>query len=130
MSKRKWILFVAIITLAGIIVVFVVSEIFLRFKKQHIESGDHLDYGMMVYDKYLGWKLTPNWDGRHKHYDYDVRYSTNSQGFRNDFTTKQDQAGTSVMLLLETASLFPLVLTIMRRLFSFLIHRKSRITCI
>ena len=92
MSKRKWILFVTIITLAGIIVVLVVSEIFLKIKKQHIESSDHLDYGMMVYDKYLGWKLTPNWEGRHKHYDFDVSYSTNSHGFRNDFTAKQGQA--------------------------------------
>jgi lysophospholipase L1-like esterase len=48
---------------------------------------------MIVYDNHLGWKLAPNWNGRHKHYDYDVSYSTNSHGFRNDFTTKRGQAG-------------------------------------
>jgi lysophospholipase L1-like esterase len=93
MSKRKWILFVTIITLVSLFVVLAVSEILIRFKKQHVKSSDHLDYGMMVYDKFLGWKLAPNWDGRHKHYDYDVRYSTNSHGFRNDFVAKQGQSG-------------------------------------
>ncbi|MEK6765731.1 MAG: SGNH/GDSL hydrolase family protein [Planctomycetota bacterium] len=93
MSKRKWILFMTIITLASFLVVLVVSEMLLRFKRHHIEGSDHLDYGMIVYDNHLGWKLAPNWNGRHKHYDYDVSYSTNSHGFRNDFNTKQGQAG-------------------------------------
>ena len=52
MSKKKWILFVTIITLASLFVVLVVSEILLRFKKQHVKSSDHLDYGMIDYDKY------------------------------------------------------------------------------
>lgn len=95
MTKRKWILFVTTITLAGIFLVLVVSEILLRFKKHHIEGSDHLDYGMIVYDKYLGWKLTPDWDGRHKHYDFDVSYSTNSYGFRNGFNAKQGRDGLS-----------------------------------
>ena len=95
MSKRKWILFVTIITLASIIVIFVVSEILLRFKKNHIESSDHLDYGMSVYDSQLGWKLAPNWNGRHKHYDFDVSYSTNSYGFRNDSNTDRAHGGRS-----------------------------------
>ncbi len=83
--------FVTIITLAGIILVLVVSEILLRYKKYSIESSDHLDYGMIAYDKHLGWKLTPNWDGQHKHYAFDVSYSTNSHGFRNNSHTKQGQ---------------------------------------
>jgi hypothetical protein len=93
LSKRKWILFVTIITLASLLLVLVVSEMLLRFKQRHIGSSDHLDYGMIVYDNHLGWKLAFNWNGRHKHYDYDVSYSTNSHGFRNDFNTKQGQAG-------------------------------------
>lgn len=95
MSKRKWILFVTIIALASLFIVLVVSEMLLRLKRYHIESSDHPGYGMIVYDKYLGWKLSPNWNGRHKHYDFDVIYSTNSHGFRNDFNTKQGQVGLS-----------------------------------
>ena len=93
MAKRKWILFVTIITLASLLVVLVAGEMLLRFKRRHIGSSDHLDYGMIVYDNHLGWKLAPNWNGRHKHYDFDVSYSTNSHGFRNDFNTKQGRAG-------------------------------------
>ena len=95
MSKGKWILFVTIITLSGIFVVLVASEILLRFKKYHIERSDHLDYGLINYDNQLGWKLAPNWSGRHKHYDFDVSYSTSSHGFRNDFNVKHSQAGFS-----------------------------------
>ncbi len=95
MTKKKWVLFVAIITLFSILVVLVVSEILLRFKKTHIESSDHLDYGMTVYDNYLGWKLAPNWNGKHKHYDFDVSYSINSNGFRNDFNAKRGDGGRS-----------------------------------
>ncbi len=93
MSKRKLILFVTIIILVSLFVVLVVSEILLRFKKHHIENSDHLGYGMIVYDKYLGWKLAPDWNGRHKHYDFDVSYSTNSHGFRNVFNTKNEKTG-------------------------------------
>ncbi len=95
MPRGKWFFFVTTISLAGIFVVLVVSEILLRYKKHNIESSDHLDYGMIAYDKYLGWKLTPNWDGQHKHYDFDVRYSTNSHGFRNNSYVKQGQTGLS-----------------------------------
>ncbi len=88
MSRSKFLFFVMIITMAGIFVVLVVSEILLRYKKYSIESSDHLDSGMITYDKYLGWKLTPNWYGQHMHYDFDVRYSINSHGFRNNFHAK------------------------------------------
>ncbi|MCP4254935.1 MAG: hypothetical protein GY775_16325 [Candidatus Scalindua sp.] len=95
MSRSKLFLFVTTITLAGIFVVLVVSEILLRYKSHGIRGSDHIDYGMIAYDKYLGWKLTPNWDGQHKHYDFDVSYSTNSHGFRNNSHTKQEQVGLS-----------------------------------
>ena len=37
---------------------------------------------MIVYDAKLGWKLKPYWSGKHHHYDYDVEYNINSDGFR------------------------------------------------
>ena len=36
----------------------------------------------MLYDEQLGWKLKPFWTGKHHHYDYDVSYNINRQGFR------------------------------------------------
>jgi hypothetical protein len=93
LSRSKWFFFVATITLSCILVVIVVSEMLLRYKKHDIESSDHIDGGVIVYDKHLGWKLSPNWNGRHKHYDFDRSYSTNSLGFRNDFYAKQEQVG-------------------------------------
>ncbi len=93
MSTRKWFLFVTIMTMGSLFIVLVVSETLIRFKRHHVEGSDRLDYGMIVYDKYLGWKLSPNWNGRHTNYDFAVRYSTNSHGFRNDFNTKEGQAG-------------------------------------
>ncbi len=91
MSRSKLIFFVTIITLAGIILVLVVSEILLRYKKHDIESSDHIDYGMTVYDEYLGWRLTPDWRGQHKNYDFDVGYSINLHGFRKDSNAKQER---------------------------------------
>ncbi len=93
LSKNKTILIVTIITLSSICFVLVVSEVFLRLKRSHIENSDHLDYGMLVYDKGLGWALEPDWSGRHKHYDYNVSYSTNSLGFRSGSNKRDDQAG-------------------------------------
>ncbi len=37
---------------------------------------------MVLYDAQLGWKLKPHWSGQHKHYDYQVRYALNQNGFR------------------------------------------------
>lgn len=36
---------------------------------------------MIVYDNHLGWKITPDWNVRHKLYDFDVSCSTNFYGF-------------------------------------------------
>jgi hypothetical protein len=93
LSKRKLIFFVTIITLFSFSVVLVVSEMLLRFKQHQIENSDQLDSGMMVYDKDMGWELAKNWNGRHKHYDYDVSYSTNSLGFRSGSNKRGEQSG-------------------------------------
>ncbi len=93
LSKRKLIFFVTIITIISLSVVLVVCETILRFKRYRIEKSDQLDTGMMVYDKDMGWKLVENWNGRHKHYDYDVGYSTNSLGFRSGSVKREEQAG-------------------------------------
>ncbi len=63
MSRSKWFFFIATITITGFFVVIVVSEILLRYKKYNIESSDHIDDGVIAYDKHPSWKLTPNWKG-------------------------------------------------------------------
>jgi len=37
---------------------------------------------MILYDAQLGWKLKPYWSGKHHHFDYDVSYTINKDGFR------------------------------------------------
>jgi hypothetical protein len=85
LSKRKRVLYATIVILMSLSLALVATELILRFLQRRIQSSEHLDPGLMLYDKRLGWKLTPNWKGRHKHYDFDVSYSTNPYGFRGNF---------------------------------------------
>lgn len=39
--------------------------------------------GFHEYDKELGWKLIPNYEGRFVHRDFDIEVKTNSDGFRD-----------------------------------------------
>jgi len=58
------------------------GETALRILRGRIEGSDRLDRGLTAYDPELGWALTPDWRGRHRHHDYDVGYSTNGLAFR------------------------------------------------
>jgi len=64
----------------------VIAEWVLRYQRQSIEqkinSSEQMDPGMILYDAQLGWKLKPYWSGKHHHYDYDVTYNINKDGFR------------------------------------------------
>lgn len=39
---------------------------------------------MIQYDARLGWRLTPGWEGEHRHHDFRARYRINGEGFRHD----------------------------------------------
>lgn len=95
MSRKKRALFAAIIILFSLSATLAASELILRYRRHHIETSDHLDHGLTLYDRQLGWRLAPNWKGRHKHYDFDVNYSTNRYGFRGDFKAEGKRAGQS-----------------------------------
>jgi len=41
-----------------------------------------MDPGFLIYDSQFGWQMAPNWKGRHRHYDFDVHYTTNFSGLR------------------------------------------------
>ena len=69
---------VSLASLAGLVLV----EIGLGALRGHIEGSDRMDKGLFRYDPNLGWALTRDWTGRHRHYDFDTDYAVNTFGFR------------------------------------------------
>jgi hypothetical protein len=59
-----------------------VAEWVLRYQRQQIETSDRMDPGMILYDSRLGWRLAPNWKGKHHNSDFDATYSVNRFGLR------------------------------------------------
>jgi hypothetical protein len=57
-------------------------EFVLRSVRENIESSDRLEEGLFTYHPVLGWALTADWRGRHRHADFDVVYTTNADGHR------------------------------------------------
>lgn len=49
-----------------------------------MKRADRLDAGLVCHDSELGWRLVPNWRGRHHHPDFAVEYKINAHGFRAD----------------------------------------------
>ncbi len=70
----------------------VVAEWVLRYQRQSVEheinASERMQPGMILYDAQLGWKLKPYWSGKHHHYDYDVTYNINRDGFRGAETQR------------------------------------------
>jgi hypothetical protein len=62
-----------------------VAEYILDWNQSRISSSEQMSPGLITYDNELGWRLNPNWQGSHEHYDYSVRYTTNHLGFRGQF---------------------------------------------
>jgi hypothetical protein len=81
---KKQVLYATLIFCICLLTASVLAELFLRYQRRYISGSDQLEQGMIVYDKILGWKPAPNWRGRHQHYDFDVIYTTNADGFRAD----------------------------------------------
>jgi len=73
--------------LLGIITAFVMAEFYLRYRADRIQKSNNLEIGMVKYDRLLGWKLMPGWQGNHKHFDFQVTHTINAYGFRFDFNT-------------------------------------------
>ena len=85
MTKRT-VFRITTLGLVGLIIAsgLLACEQFLRFKQERIRRSDQLDPGLVRHDPLLGWVLTPNWTGRHRHHDFDVHYTINASGFRVD----------------------------------------------
>ena len=82
LSRRRALAFGAATVATAALLGFGAGEAALRLQRRRIEGSDRLDRGLMEYDERLGWALTANWRGRHRHYDFDVAYSINERGFR------------------------------------------------
>ncbi len=89
-SRKKQALFVILILGVCLVGASLLAEYYLRYKRRQIARSNQLDPGLMVYDSDLGWKLAPNWKGRHRHYDFDVTYTTTDTGFRSNADLKKE----------------------------------------
>ncbi len=94
LSRGKQRFFIVSIIIFTLIIGVAVGEFFLRYRKQSIQQSDRIDDGLIEYDSLLGWKLSRNWQGQHRHYDFNVTYSTNRYGFRGEFGLRPKRAQT------------------------------------
>ena len=60
------------------------AEWILRVRERQIRQSDRLEPGLLRHDSILGWRLVSHASVRHRHHDFDVRYTVNAQGFRAD----------------------------------------------
>jgi hypothetical protein len=70
-----------------------VAELVLRWRQAAIQGSDRLDPGFIRYDPRLGWRLTPGWQGAHRHHDFAVRYAINESGYRADPAQPRNRCG-------------------------------------
>jgi len=80
--RRFYVVLLAVIAIG---LCLAVTETVLSFTDRRTIAGETLDPGLILHDDDLGWRLAPDWKGRHRHDGYDVRYSTNRYGYRGDF---------------------------------------------
>ncbi len=83
MISRDWTLKI-ISSLIGLLLALIMGEVALVVYGDFVQSRERMDDGLIQYDRELGWKLSRDWFGRHRHYDYDVSYSTDIRGLRRD----------------------------------------------
>ncbi|MBE9560138.1 MAG: SGNH/GDSL hydrolase family protein [Proteobacteria bacterium] len=79
-------LFISLSIFISLTFSIIIAEWVLSYQRQSIDQkikySEQMDPGMILYDAQLGWKLKPYWSGKHHHYDYDVTYNINENGFR------------------------------------------------
>src|SRR5438105_4419722 len=60
------------------------AEWVLHQNRERIRRSDRLDPNLVRHDPELGWALKANWQGEHKHRDFQASYSVDHRGFRAD----------------------------------------------
>ncbi|MDP2646141.1 MAG: SGNH/GDSL hydrolase family protein [Desulfobacterales bacterium] len=93
LSRKKQLLFAAAAAGFSLFFALFMAELLLNFQRSRIQKSSHFDPGMVLYDEILGWKMAPGWQGGHRHYDFQVTYSTNPYGFRGVFNPPGIAAG-------------------------------------
>ena len=83
--NKRDITFGLITVIISTIVCLILAEYGLRWYQQYIDNSSAGDPGLLRYHAQLGWTLTPSWEGRHQHHDFDVHYNVNNYGFRGNF---------------------------------------------
>jgi len=93
-SGKSQSLFILLSLVISLTFSIIVAEWVLRYQRQSFEqeisSSEKMEPGMILYDAQLGWKLQPYWSGKHHHYDYDVTYHINRDGFRGSQARPED----------------------------------------
>ena len=88
LSKSKQRVLAFILIIGSSVVTLFTAEFVLKYYREYIAGSDQRDPHMIGYDATLGWKLAPDWSGRHSHFDFNVRYETNQHGFRGEFVDR------------------------------------------
>ena len=70
----------------GVSIALLALETGLRLWSQHLKQSDQLSPGLIQRESVRGWRMTPGWNGAHRHHDFSVSYSVDSAGFRRDPT--------------------------------------------
>src|SRR5688572_2008454 len=82
MTTRRRKLFAFVTLFLGVVIGLGLAELGLRYYAVYIQSRQEMDSGFLTYHSMFGWEMARNWKGRHRHFDFDVEYSTNEYGLR------------------------------------------------
>jgi lysophospholipase L1-like esterase len=83
-AKRSTALLASVTIVISLTITYFIVEYALGWYQQGINNSSQQDPGLMRYHYTLGWTLSPGWQGRHQHHDFDVHYSTSAARQRND----------------------------------------------
>ena len=81
-KQRHNVLLMVITSILCVSLGLLVTEYLLRYQRSYIQNSDHMDDGFLRHHPQLGWKTSPKWQGSHRHYDFEVSYSTDPNGYR------------------------------------------------
>ena len=72
----------AVTVVASTLFALIIGELFLTVYSGRQTADETMDPGLVRYHSRYGWTLTPGWEGRHRHAEYDVTYHIDRLGFR------------------------------------------------
>ncbi len=67
------------------------AEVVVRILDNTRNLSGEMAPGLVRYDALLGWRLSPGWQGTHRHQDYTVTYRVNALGFRGDLPSGRER---------------------------------------